>query len=50
MPQWVGFILYTVGLLGYASTVRRLGVSPYLSWITSMLVQILILYGFAMTS
>lgn len=49
MPQWVGFILYAVGLLGYTSTVRRLGVSPYLSWITSMLIQILILYGFAMT-
>lgn len=49
MSHWIGFILYTIGLFGYNSTVRRLGVNPYLSWITSMLVQILILYGFAMT-
>ncbi|GEO47730.1 hypothetical protein [Companilactobacillus kimchii] len=49
MSTWIGFILYALGLLGYNSTVRRLGVSPYLAWITSMLVQILLLYGFAMT-
>jgi len=49
MSNWIGFILYAVGLLGYISTVRRIGVSPYLAWITSMLIQILILYGFAMT-
>lgn len=49
MSNWIGFILYAFGLLGYNSTVRRLGVSPYLAWITSMLVQILILYVFAMT-
>lgn len=49
MSTWIGFILYALGLLGYNSTVRRLGVSPYLAWITSMLIQILILYCFAMT-
>lgn len=49
MAQWLGFILYVLGLLGYNSTVRRLGVSPYLAWITAMLIQILILYVFAMT-
>lgn len=48
MSTWIGFILYMIGLFGYNSTVRRLGVSPYLSWITSMLVQILLLYVFAM--
>lgn len=49
MSVWIGFILYAIGLLGYNGTLRRLGVSPYLAWITAMLVQILILYGFAMT-
>lgn len=49
MSHWMGFILYALGLFGYNSTVRRFGVSPYLAWITAMLVQILILYGFVMT-
>lgn len=49
MSIWIGFILYAIGLLGYNGTLRRLGVSPYLAWITAMLVQILMLYGFAMT-
>ncbi|BDZ29834.1 ABC transporter permease [Lactiplantibacillus sp. WILCCON 0030] len=49
MSAWIGFILYAIGLLGYNGTLRRLGVSPYLAWITAMLVQILMLYGFAMT-
>lgn len=49
MSHWIGFILYMVGLFGYISSVRRLGVSPYLSWITAILVQILALYVFAMT-
>ena len=48
MSAWIGLILYAIGLLGYNGTLRRLGVSPYLAWITAMLVQILILYGFAM--
>ncbi len=49
MSVWLGFAIYAIGLLGYNGTLRRLGVSPYLAWITAMLVQILILYGFAMT-
>lgn len=49
MVPWLGFILYLIGLLGYNSSLRRLGISPYLAWITAMLVQILMLYGFAMT-
>ncbi|MCU4683439.1 ABC transporter permease [Lactiplantibacillus paraplantarum] len=48
MSAWIGLILYAIGLLGYNGTLRRLGVCPYLAWITAMLVQILILYGFAM--
>lgn len=48
MSAWIGLILYAIGLLGYNGTLRRLGVSPYLAWITAMLVQILILYSFAM--
>ncbi|HJE45588.1 ABC transporter permease [Levilactobacillus namurensis] len=46
---WVlGLGVYSLGVLGYNATVRRLGVSPYLSWITVFLVQIILLYGFAM--
>lgn len=48
MTAWFGFLIYVLGLLGYNGTLRRLGVNPYLAWITSMLVQILMLYGFAM--
>lgn len=49
MSNWIGLVLYVIGLFGYNGTLRRLGVSPYLAWITAMLVQILLLYGFAMT-
>ncbi|WP_234005682.1 glycosyltransferase family 39 protein [Lactobacillus sp. CBA3606] len=45
----IGVFLYFLGLLGYNGTLRRMGVSPYLAWITAMLVQILMLYIFAMT-
>lgn len=48
MSTWLGFTLYSVGLLGYNNTVRRFGVSPYLSWITAISIQILMLYVFAM--
>jgi len=34
--------------MGYNGSIRRLGVSPYLAWITSILVQILLDYVFAM--
>ncbi|SMS15381.1 ABC transporter permease [Levilactobacillus zymae] len=45
---WLGLIFYGLGVLGYNATFRRLGVSPYLSWVTAFLAQILLLYGFAM--
>ena len=48
MSAWIGLLVYVLGLLGYNGTLRRLGVSPYLAWITAMLVQILMLYVFAM--
>ena len=48
MNAWIGFFIYFLGLLGYNGTLRRLGISPYLAWITAMLVQILMLYVFAM--
>ena len=48
MSAWIGCLIYLLGLLGYNGTLRRLGVSPYLAWITAMLVQILMLYVFAM--
>ena len=49
MNAWIGLFIYLLGLLGYDGTLRRLGISPYLAWITAMLVQILMLYVFAMT-
>ena len=45
---WLGGISYFLGLLGYTGSLRRLGVSPYLRWITAMLIQILLLYAAAM--
>nr|WP_304054167.1 ABC transporter permease [Levilactobacillus namurensis] len=45
---WLGGASYLIGLLGYTGSLRRLGVSPYLRWITAMLLQILLLYGAAM--
>ncbi|WP_087742636.1 ABC transporter permease [Levilactobacillus zymae] len=48
MTAWIGGLSYLLGLMGYTGSLRRLGVSPYLRWITAMLLQILILYGFAM--
>ncbi|GEO67484.1 ABC transporter permease [Levilactobacillus spicheri] len=45
---WLGLVFYGLGLMGYNATYRRLGVSPYLSWLTDMLTQILLLYVFAM--
>src|SRR5699024_7610552 len=35
-------------LIGYSSTLRLLHVNPYFTWITSILVQIMFLYVFAM--
>ena len=46
--MWLKLVFYGLGLMGYNATFRRLGVSPYLSWLTDMLAQILLLYVFAM--
>jgi len=46
--SWTGILLYSIGLWGLTGTLRRLGVNPYLRWITAMLCQILALYGFAL--
>ena len=45
---WLGLILFIIALIGYDGTLRYLGISPYLAWITAILVQILLLYVFAM--
>lgn len=48
MTTWLGGIAYGLGLTGYTGALRRLGVNPYLRWVTALLIQILLLYGFAM--
>lgn len=48
MPVWLGVCLFIVASLGYTGVLRLLGVNAQLSWITAILIQILILYGFAM--
>lgn len=48
MPAWLGVCLFLVALVGYTGILRVLGVNQHLSWITAILIQILILYGFAM--
>jgi len=45
---WLGLIIFIIALIGYNGTLRYLGISPYLAWITAILVQILLLYSFAM--
>ncbi|MFD1548525.1 ABC transporter permease [Levilactobacillus fuyuanensis] len=45
---FIGFIFFALALIGYSSTMRWLHVNPYLTWITGILVQILLLYIFAM--
>ncbi len=45
---FIGLIFFALALIGYSSTMRWLHVNPYLTWITGILVQILLLYIFAM--
>ncbi len=45
---WFGLLIFILALIGYSDAVRYLGVSPYLSWITAILLQIIIDYLFAM--
>ncbi|WP_230678609.1 ABC transporter permease [Lacticaseibacillus zhaodongensis] len=44
----LGWIILALSLLGYNSLVRVLGVELHLSWLTSVLLQVLALYVFAM--
>ncbi|AVK64610.1 ABC transporter permease [Lactobacillus sp. CBA3606] len=44
----IGFIFFSLALIGYSSAMRWLHVNPYLTWITGILVQIMLLFGFAM--
>lgn len=44
----IGFIIFLIAQLGYTGMLRQLGVNKYLSWITAMIVQTLLLYAFAM--
>lgn len=45
---WLGLLIFILALIGYSGAVRYLGVSPYLAWITAILLQIIIDYLFAM--
>lgn len=45
---FIGLIFFALSLIGYSSTMRWLHVNPYLTWITGILVQIILLYIFAM--
>jgi len=44
----LGFIFFGLSLIGYSSALRLLHVNPYFTWITGILVQIMLLYVFAM--
>ena len=44
----IGFIFFGLALIGYSSTLRLCHVNPYLTWITGLLIQIVLLYVFAM--
>lgn len=44
----LGFLFLALSLIGYSSTLRLLHVNPYFTWITSILVEIMLLYCFAM--
>lgn len=45
---FIGLIFFALALIGYSSTMRWLRINPYLTWITGILVQIMLLYVFAM--
>ena len=45
---FIGLIFFALSLIGYSSTMRWLHINPYLTWITGILVQIMLLYVFAM--
>lgn len=43
-----GLIFFSLAIIGYSSFMRWLHINPYLTWITGILVQIILLYIFAM--
>ncbi|WP_338216635.1 ABC transporter permease [Companilactobacillus muriivasis] len=45
---FIGLIFFSLAIIGYSSAMRWIHVSPYLTWITGILVQIILLYIFAM--
>ncbi|WP_125767655.1 glycosyltransferase family 39 protein [Lapidilactobacillus wuchangensis] len=45
---WWGLIVFSLALIGYSGTLRYLGINPYLSWITAIMVEIILLYISAM--
>ena len=45
---WLGLLIFIFSLIGYSVTLRSLGFSPYLDWITAILLQIILDYLFAM--
>ena len=46
----LGFIFFGLSLIGYSSTLRLLHVNQFFTWITSILIQIVLLYIFAMVN
>lgn len=44
----LGLLIFSLAQIGYAGTLRRVGLNRYLVWITSIIVQTIILYIFAM--
>lgn len=43
-----GLIIFIVSLIGYNGILRMIGVNQYLSWLTTMIVQTLLIYVFSM--
>lgn len=43
-----GLIVFIMAQIGYTGMVRMAGVNKYMSWITSMVIQTLLLYVLAM--
>ncbi|MCI1557628.1 MAG: ABC transporter permease [Pediococcus pentosaceus] len=44
----IGLIIFIIAQLGYAGSIRMVGVNKYMAWITSMIIQTLLLYIMAM--
>lgn len=44
----LGLLIFAIAQLGYGGLLREFGINKHLSWITSMIIQTLLLYLFAM--